>query len=357
MEITTRYEQERKDADVDALGSDGSRGSDAVAGTDDYEAVPLDAEGLVTPAGLGDYPRGGDDDGPDARGWTRVEPGGEPEAGAGGGEEVAQERLGEAVQPEVVPDGAGAGWDRDEPGNGPPGIYASYPRDRIGVGADPACISDIRDDFAQQGAREASAEEARARKDNWVELRLRLTATEYGELREAEHIALELMAMEGVRLPKSAQMRRRLAFHRMAVDFLTESRWWLTQYLARMIDARMDSLERIGKLEALRRDQYRCRICGHTYANSEEISVGVHHIIPKGHAGDDRIKRPKEIHAVRNLIALCSKCHEQCHQNWREAAVMCFGILGDTEMVEILKKAGYGEGAVCLGATSAVSSD
>jgi len=321
---------------------------DALAGADDFEAAPLDTDGLVTTAGVGDVGGGGDDDGPEARGWARVEPGEEQTAGAGGGEAVDGERLGEPFLAPVVSNDSESGWDRDQPGNGPPGIYASFPQDRIGTGVDNAHVQDLRDDFASQGEREKSAEETRSRKDNWVELKLRLTGGEYGLLREAEQVALEIMAMEGIRLPQSAQTRRRLALHRMTVEYLTEARWWLSEYLSRMSDYRMDALERMGKLEALRRDEYRCRLCGHTYANSEQISVQVHHIIPKGHPGDAQIKRPRDIHLPRNLISLCSRCHELAHRNWREAAVMFFRILHDKPMVELFEKHGYGAGAAQL---------
>jgi 5-methylcytosine-specific restriction endonuclease McrA len=51
--------------------------------------------------------------------------------------------------------------------------------------------------------------------------------------------------------------------------------------------------------EVLRRDQWRCQVCGSL------SGVEVHHRTPKGRHGDD---------AEENLITLCTSCHRRVHQ-------------------------------------------
>ena len=151
--------------------------------------------------------------------------------------------------------------------------------------------------------------------------------------------------MDGVAVPSHKGARERLAHNFIWTEFMTETRYWLTEFYMKAFDNVHDAEERMGKLDALRRDEYRCRKCGHTHANSREIMVGVHHIIPKGYFGGPRekIQRPKKIHSTRNLISLCSKCHEGVHADWREAAVELFGILKDEAMVKVFRRAGYGK--------------
>ena len=162
-------------------------------------------------------------------------------------------------------------------------------------------------------------------------------------MREAQALAIEKLAMDGVTLPNHPNARERLAHNFIWVEFVTETRYLLTEFYTRAFSNVHENEERMGKLEALRRDEFRCRKCGHTRANAG--MVGVHHIIPKGYFGGPRekIPRPKKIHSTRNLISLCAECHSAVHADWREAAVELFAILKDEKMVQPFRRAGYGK--------------
>jgi len=63
-----------------------------------------------------------------------------------------------------------------------------------------------------------------------------------------------------------------------------------------MLDAKpYDTLRK----SVLERDGWRCQVCG------SMKNLQVHHIQHRSQLGDD---------AMENLIALCSKCHRQCHR-------------------------------------------
>jgi len=57
-----------------------------------------------------------------------------------------------------------------------------------------------------------------------------------------------------------------------------------------------------NRLLALKRDGYRCRICGST----ERLHV--HHIVPLSRGGT---------HALENLITLCYRCHATQHEHMK----------------------------------------
>lgn len=250
--------------------------------------------------------------------------------------------VGQTIQPDVVSASAGTG--RDAVGStvgsgeapGSPGETGQESED----------LSRLWYALEQAAAAQAKEPSAKVRGDKWVRCRFLLSSSEYAHLREAVQVALEVMAIEGCDLPAADDARFALGLNRVCVEWLSEGRFWLSQAYARALDTKHDVEERMGKLAALSRDDWRCRICGHTYAGeSNGIMVGVHHIIPRSYfpSQSDRIPRPGRIHHTRNLISLCSKCHELCHRNWREAAVGLFGLLGDDEMVRVFRRAGYGE--------------
>ncbi|MCL5424664.1 MAG: HNH endonuclease [Gammaproteobacteria bacterium] len=55
------------------------------------------------------------------------------------------------------------------------------------------------------------------------------------------------------------------------------------------------------RMEVIKRDEYRCRICGRSPANYVDVELHVHHIIPWGIGG---------ITEKANLITLCKTCHD-----------------------------------------------
>jgi hypothetical protein len=54
------------------------------------------------------------------------------------------------------------------------------------------------------------------------------------------------------------------------------------------------------RMEALNRDDYRCRICGRRASNHVDLELNVHHIIPWEEGG---------LSERKNLITLCRTCH------------------------------------------------
>ncbi|MFH1323433.1 MAG: HNH endonuclease [Methanobacteriota archaeon] len=63
------------------------------------------------------------------------------------------------------------------------------------------------------------------------------------------------------------------------------------------------------RMSILKRDKYRCRICGRSPSNHEDIELHVHHITPFGQHGVTR---------EDNLITLCHTCHKglEPHREW-----------------------------------------
>jgi hypothetical protein len=63
------------------------------------------------------------------------------------------------------------------------------------------------------------------------------------------------------------------------------------------------------RMSILKRDKYRCRICGRSPSNHEDIELHVHHITPFGQRG---------VTHGDNLITLCHTCHKglQPHREW-----------------------------------------
>ena len=55
-------------------------------------------------------------------------------------------------------------------------------------------------------------------------------------------------------------------------------------------------------------DHIPCEICLHHF-DMFNVAVDIHHISPKGMGG----KAGKD--KIENLIALCRKCHEDCHKS------------------------------------------
>lgn len=55
------------------------------------------------------------------------------------------------------------------------------------------------------------------------------------------------------------------------------------------------------RMRVIKRDSYKCRICGRTPANNVDLELHVHHIFPWGRGG---------ITEEENLITLCDTCHD-----------------------------------------------
>jgi len=55
------------------------------------------------------------------------------------------------------------------------------------------------------------------------------------------------------------------------------------------------------RMRVLKRDSYKCRVCGRTPANDVDIELHVHHIYPWGQGG---------VTEEENLITLCHTCHD-----------------------------------------------
>ena len=59
-------------------------------------------------------------------------------------------------------------------------------------------------------------------------------------------------------------------------------------------------------LESIGNPTYiKCELC-------QSVAVEIHHVVPRSKFGS---KRKKEQNEPTNLIAVCRKCHEDCHAN------------------------------------------
>lgn len=81
-------------------------------------------------------------------------------------------------------------------------------------------------------------------------------------------------------------------------------------------------LWRERRLEALKRDGYRCRACGipqRTHWRRYNTSLAVHHRIPRR-----QFDSADEAHALENLATLCSRCHGRAESDSVETAAQKF---------------------------------
>jgi hypothetical protein len=105
-------------------------------------------------------------------------------------------------------------------------------------------------------------------------------------------LPLVLLLAGGVVVPLSGLLGLGLAFH-LALDGLWDllRPWRLTRGRERRAALR---------LAALRRDDYRCQVCG-----AHGVTLIVHHILPRERGGPDRLA---------NMITLCETCHTEAHR-------------------------------------------
>src|SRR5579859_1187058 len=61
------------------------------------------------------------------------------------------------------------------------------------------------------------------------------------------------------------------------------------------------------RMQVLKRDRYRCRICGRGPEHSTDIQLRVHHVRPFGLGG---------LTEERNLVTLCHTCHDGLDPHW-----------------------------------------
>jgi hypothetical protein len=69
------------------------------------------------------------------------------------------------------------------------------------------------------------------------------------------------------------------------------------------------------------RDRSRCLNCG---ADGEDVKLDVHHIVPRGQGGSDRMS---------NLVLLCRQCHEAAHEK-QMAPTVEFSSTGEMQQTE-----------------------
>ena len=91
------------------------------------------------------------------------------------------------------------------------------------------------------------------------------------------------------------------------------------------------------RMEIIKRDMYRCRICGRRPDNHVDIELNVHHIRPFGEGG---------VTHEDNLITLCDTCHKglKPHYEWS-----LYGLLKDDNNRDIAatKRAKYLRAVAC----------
>ena len=58
------------------------------------------------------------------------------------------------------------------------------------------------------------------------------------------------------------------------------------------------------RYEVLRRDAFRCKVCGRSAEEDAHVTIEVHHIDPFGYGG---------VTTSDNLITLCKTCHDRVH--------------------------------------------
>lgn len=64
-----------------------------------------------------------------------------------------------------------------------------------------------------------------------------------------------------------------------------------------------DPLNLDGRKQAVReRDRHRCMNCT---ASGSDVTLDVHHIVPRGQAGSNRLS---------NMVVLCRRCHDAAHR-------------------------------------------
>jgi HNH endonuclease len=85
-------------------------------------------------------------------------------------------------------------------------------------------------------------------------------------------------------------------------------------------------------MAALKRDHYRCRICGRGADNSVDLRLHVHHVRPREWGG---------LTELENLITLCHTCHEGLNPHYErrlEFMVAPFPGLDETEDMEGIRR-------------------
>jgi hypothetical protein len=166
---------------------------------------------------------------------------------------------------------------------------------------------------------------------------LRLPPDDWGLYNDIRTFAMERIALTGELAPAGPERERqwlRAVLQDVSMDLMVEVKG-LQDALLQTDNMR----ERVNKMDRMRMDEYRCVRCRHTYANHKEYRVSVHHIWPKGQHGEGR---PNKIHAIDNLVSLCTPCHEWAHENWRKAAVYLYRAIGNMEAADTFVEKGYG---------------
>jgi hypothetical protein len=78
------------------------------------------------------------------------------------------------------------------------------------------------------------------------------------------------------------------------------------------------------RMKTLKRDAYRCRVCGRSPSNNVDIELHVHHIFPWGKGG---------LTEEENLISLCATCHDGLEPHFEIALFALIGIDPVTERI------------------------
>lgn len=183
-------------------------------------------------------------------------------------------------------------------------------------------------------------------REKWVTITHKLPPDDYDLYAHCRTVALELTALEGD-LCKPGPERERTFLRRMMVEWLEENQRYLEQYLESLYGME-HAKERMRKMERMRMDGWACKRCGRTGMGTQTLRVSVHHIWPKGQfeTHSEPITRPSDIHALTNLISLCSgekgSCHDWAHRSWRHAAPELYELIGNVDAVLEFKSAGYG---------------
>jgi len=148
--------------------------------------------------------------------------------------------------------------------------------------------------------------------EKWVTITRKVPEEVAKVIMLAETCAVEILKLTDM-LATSIPARRVDVTELIYSEFLlTNRRSYLDAWKALSDE---DSYIWTQKLAALERDDWRCRMCGHTRANKGPGALNAHHVIPKSYHGPER---PTDIDNVSNLATLCAECHARVHATgWR----------------------------------------